>query len=170
MLTPVLLIALIAGTDLCIKEEIEARDSSEFPKELKGSKGLITLHKSHNTGFPFEVLKSRPELVRAIPVVVMSGLAGILGFLTPKKGYWVEKAMLVLTLGGALSNLYDRITRKYVVDYFSINVGWLKNIIFNLGDMAIFAGAGLAVFGQMFRDLFRAVLRKKDVKGGGRSH
>lgn len=43
-------IALIAGIDLCIKEEIEARDSSEFPKELKG--GKIILHKSHNEGFP----------------------------------------------------------------------------------------------------------------------
>ncbi len=164
MLTPVLFIALIAGTDLCIKEEIEARDSSEFPRELKGSKGMITLHKSHNTGFPFEVLKSRPELVRTVPMVVMSGLAGILGFLTPKKGYWVEKTVLVLTLGGALSNLYDRITRRYVVDYFSVNVGCLKKIIFNLGDIAIFAGAGLAVFGQVFRELFGGKQRRKGRK------
>ncbi len=164
MLTPVLFIALIAGTDLCIKEEIEARDSSEFPKECKGSKGMITLHKSHNTGFPFEVLKSRPALVRTIPMVVMSGLAGILGFLIPKKGYWVEKMVLVLTLGGALSNLYDRVTRNYVVDYFSINVGWLKKVIFNLGDISIFAGAGLAVFNQVLRELFQWIRRRPEGK------
>ncbi len=63
----ILMIALIAAVDLCIKEEIEARDGSEFPKELIGTDGKIILHKSHNTGFPFQVLKSRPELVRTVP-------------------------------------------------------------------------------------------------------
>ena len=67
----------------------------------------------------------------------------------PKKGYWTEKLVLILTLGGALSNYYDRIRRNYVVDYFSINVGRLKKVIFNLGDIFIFAGAVLMIIAQV---------------------
>ncbi len=154
-MTLILLIALIAAVDLCIKEEIEAREDSEFPKELKGTSGMITLHKSHNTGFPFEILKSHPELVKGIPTIVISALGGVLGFLIPKKGYWVEKLALVLTLGGAFSNLYDRLQRSYVVDYFSINTGKLKKVIFNLGDICIFAGAALMVLSQVASELWQ---------------
>ena len=161
---PILLIVLIAAADLCIKEEIEARDDSEFPKELKGTKGWITLHKSHNTGFPFEVLKNRPDLVRMVPIVIISALGGVLGFLLPKKGYWTEKLVLILTLGGALSNLYDRLTRNYVVDYFSINAGRLKKVIFNLGYFFVFAGAGLMVISQIVCELCR--MAKGLWKGG----
>ncbi|MCI8948702.1 MAG: signal peptidase II [Lachnospiraceae bacterium] len=152
---PILLIALIAAADLCIKGEIEARDDSEFPRELEGTKGWITLHKSHNTGFPFEVLKSRPDLVKMIPIVIISALGGVLGFLLPKKGYRMEKLVLILTLGGAFSNLYDRITRNYVVDYFSINAGRLKKVIFNLGDFFVFAGAALMVISQIVWEVCR---------------
>ncbi|MFR5731015.1 MAG: signal peptidase II [Clostridium sp.] len=41
-------------------------------------------------------------------------------------------------LGGAVSNLYDRMIRHYVVDYFSIQCGKLKKVVFNLGDIFAF--------------------------------
>lgn len=148
-----LLIGLIAAVDLAIKAEIEARDSSEFPKPLEIAKGKIILHQSHNAGFPFEVLKNRPELVRMLPIAVISGLAGILGFLIPRKGFRGEKLALVLTLGGAISNLYDRLTKNYVVDYFSIDWKGLKKVIFNLGDICIFAGAALMIVSQVVSEL-----------------
>ena len=153
----ILMIALIAAVDLCIKEEIEARDGSEFPKELIGTDGKIILHKSHNTGFPFQVLKSRPELVRTVPTIVISALGGVLGFLIPKKGYWAEKLALVLTLGGAFTNLYDRLSRGYVVDYFSIDMGKLKKVVFNLGDICIFAGTAIMVLSQIASEGYRLV-------------
>ena len=48
-----------------------------------------------------------------------------------------------LMLGGAISNLYDRFVRKYVVDYFGFRCSLkkLENITFNLADVFIFAGA-----------------------------
>lgn len=149
----ILLVFLIAGIDLCIKEEIEARDSSEFPKPLEMAKGKIILHKNHNTGFPFEVLKNHPDLVEQLPKFVFTGLSGVFGFLLPKKGYWAEKIALALTLGGALSNLYDRSRRKYVVDYFSIDVKGIKKVVFNLGDICIFAGAAILVVSQVAAEI-----------------
>ena len=43
-----------------------------------------------------------------------------------------------LIVAGGASNVYDRIKRKYVVDY----IYWkkLKSIIFNLSDVFIFLG------------------------------
>ena len=46
-------------------------------------------------------------------------------------------------LGGAASNLYDRLNRGYVVDYFSIRCKYLEKVVFNLGDFFIFAGSAL---------------------------
>ena len=43
---------------------------------------------------------------------------------------------LALILGGALSNTYDRIVRKFVVDYIPIG-----HVAFNLSDFAIIAGS-----------------------------
>ena len=41
-----------------------------------------------------------------------------------KKGRVLEKTALTLVLAGGASNLYDRLKRGYVVDYFSIQ--WKK--------------------------------------------
>ena len=43
----------IAALDLFIKDEIEREGEEEFPRDLPGTKGLIRLHKSYNSGFPF---------------------------------------------------------------------------------------------------------------------
>ncbi|WP_349773203.1 signal peptidase II [Lacrimispora xylanisolvens] len=56
-----------------------------------------------------------------------------------------------IALGGAISNLYDRLVRHYVVDYFSIQYGRLKKVVFNLGDLFIFLGAGLIIIIETIR-------------------
>lgn len=56
---------------------------------------------------------------------------------------------LTLLLGGAFSNTYDRLVRKYVVDYVSFNVPLkgLKKVIFNIGDFCILIGALVSLAG-----------------------
>ena len=53
-----------------------------------------------------------------------------------------------MILGGAWSNVWDRITRKYVVDYFSFHTKCrkLERVVFNLADMFIFLGGFLVIF------------------------
>ena len=53
-----------------------------------------------------------------------------------------------MVLGGALSNIIDRCRRGYVVDYFSFQVRGLKKVIFNLGDLFVFAGTILMAITQ----------------------
>ncbi len=50
---------------------------------------------------------------------------------------------LALVLGGALGNLYDRVTLGYVVDFLSFHVNNLYWPAFNIADSAITVGVGL---------------------------
>ncbi len=54
----------------------------------------------------------------------------------------LPKLSFGLILGGALSNLFDRIFYGYVVDYIDIRI-WP---VFNLSDMCISIGVGLMLF------------------------
>ncbi|MEY8337832.1 signal peptidase II [Lachnospiraceae bacterium 62-35] len=155
----IVLIAVLAAADLLIKAEIESRDGEEFPRRLD-RKGWITLHKSHNEGLPFGFLKKYQEAVKMIPIIMVSSMGGVLFWLLQKRGHFFEKLAFSLTLGGALSNLYDRLTRHYVVDYFSVNWRPVKKVIFNLGDMMIFAGALMVVACQLC-ETFRSGGRKR---------
>lgn len=135
------LIVAVVLLDLGLKDSIDEMKDEQFPKELEGSKGRILLYRNHNEGFPFGALKERPELVKMIPLAVVSAAAGVLCWILPKKGQLVEKLGLSMVIGGGLSNLYDRLFRGYVVDYFSIQWKKLKGVVFNLGDMFVFAGS-----------------------------
>ena len=73
----ILLIAAVALADLAVKSAVEEADPEGFPRELQGTKGMIMVHRDHNEGFPMGVLKDRPELVRQIPLAVLSAVAGI---------------------------------------------------------------------------------------------
>lgn len=134
-------VAALFGLDQCLKQLVEQQNPEEFPKTMDRTGGKVKLYRNHNRGFCFEFLKHRPGLVRQLPLCLTSAAGGILCFLSAQKGYRAEKAGYVLVLAGGLSNLYDRLKRGYVVDYFSIQAGILKKVVLNLGDLCIAAGA-----------------------------
>lgn len=142
--------AALFGLDQYLKGEVERQSPDEFPRAMVKTGGFIKLYRNHNRGFCFEFLKQRPELVKQLPLCFTSGAAGILCFLLTRKGYRAEKAGYSLVLSGALSNLYDRMKRGYVVDYFSIQAGPLKKIVFNIGDLCIIAGAFILTVKSLF--------------------
>lgn len=143
----------LAALDLGIKSVVENQEDDTFPRELPSSKGLIKLHKNHNAGFPFGFMKERPELVKGIPIMVVSALAGALCALLQDKGKTAQKAGIAMVIGGALSNLYDRVVRGYVVDYFTIEKDPLKKVVFNLGDMFVFLGSAVIVLEQAVKEM-----------------
>lgn len=145
------IIAVLAMIDLCIKKGIEDQEDCKFPRELPGSKGTIMMYKNHNPGFSFGCLKERPDLVQMVPLAAASFLSGILAWLFIRKGHILDKLAISITLGGAVSNLYDRFIRNYVVDYFSIQWKGFKKVVFNLGDFFILLGAVLMLLSEAFR-------------------
>ena len=149
----------LAALDLGIKSVIESEEDDTFPRDLPSAKGLIKVHKNHNAGFPFGFMKERPELVKGIPLMVISAMAGALCALLQDKGKTAQKAGIAIIIGGALSNLYDRVVRGYVVDYFSIEWEPIKQVVFNLGDMFVFLGSTIIMLEQTAKSL--AEVRKK---------
>ena len=148
--------AALGGLDQMVKQNIEEQEAGELPRDLPCAKGWIRLHKSHNSGFPFGVLKDKPQLVRNIPLMMTSALAGALGALSGRRDGAVgilERLGLSLALRGAVSNTWDRMVRGYVVDYFSIQWKGLKKVIFNLGDLFIFLGAAAFLLSQGLKSL-----------------
>jgi signal peptidase II len=152
--------AVLLSLDLVIKYGIENIPDEEFPRDIPGTNGKIELKKLHNPGFPFGFLKYFPEVVRTVPLIITSGTLGVFSYLLPKKGKTAEKAGLALILAGALSNLFDRFFRGYVVDYIHVKKKPADRIIFNLGDFFIASGALFIMAVSVIREIM--MLLKKD--------
>lgn len=142
----------VFGTTLSIldqacKNRIEAQKDETFPRDMEESKGWIRLYKNHNPGFSFGILKGS-KAVERVPLCLNSALAGVWTYLMGTRGRLLEKTAVTLILSGGLSNLYDRFSRGYVVDYFSIQWKTLKKVVLNLGDVCIFLGSLLLIVSQ----------------------
>ena len=111
----------------------------------------VFLRRNHNEGAAFQIGQSKRGAVCAISVclTVLSGT--LLRFSLGQRGNGMLRLGLSMVLGGAFSNTYDRLKRKYVVDYISFDVKWrpLRNTVFNLADFAIITGALLATLGAV---------------------
>ena len=145
------LIALTSVLDLALKSGVESQPDTSYPKEVKGTGGIVQVRKLHNDGFPMGIMKERPELVRCLPLAVASSLLLRLSCLLPEKGNHLEKAGLACMIGGACSNLFDRFFRGYVVDYLYIDKKPVSRVIFNLGDVFIAAGTALVGLSGVLR-------------------
>ena len=130
--------------DLAFKNRIDSQKDEEFPKELEGSKGKILLYKNHNDGFSFGVLRGS-KLVELVPLCLTSGIAGVWTYLMSVRGRWAEKFAITFVLAGGASNLIDRLTKGYVIDYICVQWKALKKVVFNLADLFIMIGCGLLI-------------------------
>ena len=142
-------IIIIAG--ICIAEHFIKRYVVQQVKPgTQIMKGNITLHHYHNKGVAFNVLQNHVKLVKIITGSLIGLLLLVMGWSIGQKKGFLCKLGLSLMAGGALSNFADRIKNGDVFDYFSINRGKkLKNIIFNIADVAIFLGGLLVSIGGL---------------------
>lgn len=139
---------LLGGADLLMKGHMERRElPADGEQPVLG--GRILLRRSYNKGAAFHIGERRSALVAVLSVFLTIATAVCLLVSSGQKRNPLLVAGLTLLLGGAFSNTYDRLKRKYVVDYFSFGVRWrrLQNIVFNLADFCIIIGALLAALG-----------------------
>lgn len=139
---------LIGGMDLLIKGRMEHRElPADGNQSILG--GRILLRRSYNRGVAFHIGEKKSVWVAVLSVLLTIATAVCLIVSLGQKRNPLLAAGLTLLLGGAFSNTYDRLKRKYVVDYFSFGVRWrwLQNIVFNLADFCIIIGALLAALG-----------------------
>lgn len=143
-----LLAIAIFITDLLIKNHIERMEIAGGEKTLAG--GRLLLRKYHNKGAFLNAGERRRGLISVLSLVLTLGATMLFLATFTCKGSRVLKAGLALLLGGAYSNTYDRLVRKYVVDYISFPVRnqKIRNIVFNISDFCIMIGALLLVIGS----------------------
>lgn len=142
------LTALLCGFDLWCKNKVEKTMKVNEEKDI--CEGKIKLRNVRNRGMVLNIGDKRPEYVRILSAIVC-GIVFIYSLFTWKSGTsLIAKIGAAFVLSGAISNTYDRLKRKYVVDYFGFCTKWKKfnRITFNLGDIFIFIGAVCCVIGE----------------------
>ena len=141
------LAGIIFVADLLIKNYIEKNRKMNEEEEILV--GNITLTRYHNKGAMLNFMEKNTKLVVFVSGLLLGGLLLLFGLMIPKKGNKALKFGLAILVGGAASNVYDRVKRGYVVDYFSFK--WLKNVVFNIADLFIIIGSVLVGICMLFR-------------------
>lgn len=139
------LAAVVVFIDLYTKYLITQRFSYEGDHQDYTFFFSLSLHYNHGAAFSFLAQAGGWQRWFFTLVAVTVSLA---------LGYWLmrlpkQKIMealgLALILGGAIGNLYDRITLGYVVDFLLFHWGDAYFPAFNVADMSICGGAGLLI-------------------------
>ena len=114
---------------------------------------FLNLIHTKNAGAAFGLFSDSPATWKTVLLIVVSSalLAIVIGVMWRNQQFrWDTGVGLALILGGALSNLFDRIRFGRVVDFVDVYFRGYHWPTFNLADSAIVVGAGLLVFHLLF--------------------
>lgn len=136
------LVLLVVAIDLATKAWASSSLVYGQPVELLP---VFDLRLLHNTGAAFSFLASAggwqrwlfTSITLVVSVMILLWMRRV-----PKEQWWLSLA-LGLILGGALGNLWDRVTLGHVVDFISVH--WDEHYFpaFNIADSAITVGTCL---------------------------
>ncbi len=99
-----------------------------------------------NTGAAFGSFQSFGNVFMVMAIIVS---IGILVFYTRvAQNDWLLRVVMSLELGGALGNLIDRFTQRYVTDFVSLG----NFAVFNVADASISIGVAILIVGMLIRD------------------
>ena len=116
---------------------------------------FLNLVYTKNAGAAFGLFSESPSAWRTVLLIVVSSLllAMVIGVVWRNQQLRrVAGVGLALILGGALSNLFDRIRFGRVVDFVDVYYRGYHWYTFNLADASIVVGAGFLVFELLFLD------------------
>lgn len=130
---PFVIGALVLLGDQLAKEAV-LRTLAEEQQGASWAGGAVSVLHVNNNGAAFGIFAGQTLLYVLIACVVAAVIVAYYRFL-PRERLWLRLSM-GLQLGGAVSNLLDRLRHGYVVDY--VEVGTLP--VFNLADTAIICG------------------------------
>lgn len=139
-----LLLAIsVFSLDQAVKRKINREKAESFPRTVKGTRGILEIRKAENPGFTMGKGEKHPRLVSLASVLATLFLLFSLPYLSYTAGgaFLLQNFGASLVVGGAMSNTFDRVYRGKVTDYLYIRLGFLKKMIINIGDIALFFGA-----------------------------
>jgi signal peptidase II len=114
--------------------------------------GFFNLVLTYNAGAAFSFLSDAGGWQRWFFSMVAVGASMLIIYLLRKHATdQLFCLALSLILGGALGNLWDRVTLGHVVDFLDFHVAGYHWPAFNIADSAIFLGAVLLILDSFLR-------------------
>jgi len=142
-----LLSAVVVALDLATKAMV----SGAFQYgEVRPVLPFFNLVLVHNTGAAFSFLAGASGWQRwffTVVTIVISDF--IVAMLRKHHTDRLMSVALALVLGGALGNLYDRLTLGHVVDFVQLHAGGWYFPAFNVADSAITVGVALLIWDSL---------------------
>jgi len=139
----------IAILDLFIKRVIAS--SFLYGERIELIPGFFALTYVLNPGAAFGIMADWDSALR-VPVLVVASIAalGFIGYLyfATMSGSTAASIALPLIAGGAVANLYERLTAGAVVDYLDVYISCYHWPAFNLADASITTGVTLLFLGS----------------------
>lgn len=134
-----------------VRNEVELHPEMEKGMDVCG--GRVRLERLHNRGTAGGKMEGHMPAIAGTSGLITAGCAACFLRLLWKEDRDLQKTGFAFLVGGALSNLYERCKKGYVVDYlrFRLPSGKLGRLVFNLADLFIFAGALMISIGQKER-------------------
>lgn len=143
----IIIAIIICATDLGIKSYMDKNKDGKNDTTIL--KGKIILTKYYNKGAFLNALEKKKNVLLIISGALLGFLFIMFAILLPKKNNHLLKLGYSFVLGGACSNVYERIKKGHVVDYFSFS--FLKRVVFNIADMFIFLGTLMIALVSLFK-------------------
>lgn len=110
-----------------------------------------------NQGMAFSLLSGKQLFLIGVTSAALLLIAYWLFFRC--RGKNLERAAMILVLGGGVGNLIDRVLNGEVVDY--INLLFMRFAVFNFADICVCVGVGLWVL-AIFLEEYRSAPEHKE--------
>ena len=139
----VIIILVIFFLDRISKLYVIHQDKLISNSELYSSK-FLNIHLIWNEGIAFGLFSFNEDyLYNSLTVLIFIVIVSIIFMI--RKSDPLRKYALLLVLGGALGNFFDRIIYKAVPDFIDFHVGNFHWFIFNVSDIFITIGIILMI-------------------------
>ena len=103
------------------------------------SSNFLNIYLIWNKGIAFGLFSFNEKIFYNILTIIILIIILII-FIMTIKSHGVKKYLLLMILGGALGNLFDRIFYKAVPDFIDFHIGNFHWFIFNVADIFISIG------------------------------
>ena len=144
------LILLIFLLDRISKIYVIYLDKKFLGSEIFSSK-FLNIVLIWNEGVAFGLFSFRNiNAYNVFTILILLLILGIFFMMIKSKGF--ERYSLLMILGGALGNVYDRIFGNSVPDFIDFHIGNFHWFIFNIADIFITLGVVFMIFSEMFKN------------------
>ena len=137
-------IIIIFSLDRISKFYVISQNEKNFTTDLFTSK-YLNISLIWNEGIAFGLLSfNESHFYNSLTILIAIIIIIIFFMILRNKG--LKKYSLLMILGGALGNLYDRIFFKAVPDFIDFHIGNFHWFIFNVSDIFISLGVLFLIF------------------------